>query len=176
MAASILAHGLMQNLVVTEAQKGRGRYYVVAGARRLAAMNALQNSGKLPKDYTVSCQVVEDDKAVALSLAENTVREAMHPLDEFEAFAALAEDHTTAEIDARFGKTEQYVLQRLNLGRVAKDNDLCPPHSPSCIFLLCIANKREKNQDVFGRGRAALLLQRCKDRRHNKDPGKPLAR
>jgi ParB family chromosome partitioning protein len=48
MQASILAPGLMQNLVVTEAQKGRGRYYVVAGARRLAAINALQNSGKLP--------------------------------------------------------------------------------------------------------------------------------
>jgi hypothetical protein len=44
MQASILAHGLMQNLVVTEGDKGK--YYVVAGGRRLTAMQGLQKEGK----------------------------------------------------------------------------------------------------------------------------------
>jgi ParB family transcriptional regulator, chromosome partitioning protein len=46
--ASILAHGLMQNLVVVKS-KGN-RYNVIAGGRRLAAMRALQKGGKLPKE------------------------------------------------------------------------------------------------------------------------------
>jgi ParB family chromosome partitioning protein len=37
--ASILAHGLMQNLVVTEGKKGK--YLVIAGARRLEALKSL---------------------------------------------------------------------------------------------------------------------------------------
>ena len=36
--ASILAHGLMQNLVVTEGKKGK--FLVIAGARRLEALRA----------------------------------------------------------------------------------------------------------------------------------------
>ena len=36
MKASILSHGLMQNLVVTAA--GDGTYHVIAGGRRLAAL------------------------------------------------------------------------------------------------------------------------------------------
>ena len=83
--ASILAHGLMQNLVVTDS--GDSFFLVVAGARRLAALNALQAEGKLPEDFAVPCQVVSDERALELSLAENTVRLAMHPADEFEALA-----------------------------------------------------------------------------------------
>jgi ParB family chromosome partitioning protein len=58
MQASILAQGQMQNPVVTEADKGK--YYVVAGARRLTALTALQKDGKLPKDHVVPCQIVHE--------------------------------------------------------------------------------------------------------------------
>jgi ParB family chromosome partitioning protein len=56
MRASLLAHGLMQNLVVTVGEKGK--YYVVAVARRLTALTALQKDGELPKDYEVNCRIV----------------------------------------------------------------------------------------------------------------------
>ena len=116
--ASILAHGLMQNLVVTEGKKGK--YSVIAGARRLEAMKALQAEEKLPADHAVPCQVVTEEHAVEMSLAENTVRQAMHPADEFEAFASLNKAGKPAGFIAeRFGTTERHVLQRLKLGKVA---------------------------------------------------------
>ncbi len=118
MKASILAHGLMQNLVVTEA--GAGRFQVIAGSRRLEALCALQAEGKLPAGHAVPCQVASDDHAAEMSLAENTVRLAMHPADEFEAFARLIEDGQTVEqVAERFGVTARHAEQRLRLGRIA---------------------------------------------------------
>ena len=84
MKASILAHGLMQNLVVTAG--GDGIYRVIAGGRRLEAMK-VAGGRQAARDYAVPCQVASDEHAVEMSLAENTVRLAMHPADEFEAFA-----------------------------------------------------------------------------------------
>ncbi|OJW21202.1 MAG: hypothetical protein BGO49_24630 [Planctomycetales bacterium 71-10] len=118
MKASILAHGLMQNLVVTEA--GDGTYHVIAGARRLAALQQLQAEGKLTEDYAVPCQIASEEQAAELSLAENIVRSAMHPADEFEAFAALADKGRSAEeIALNFGVTAKHVEQRMKLARVA---------------------------------------------------------
>ncbi len=116
--ASLLAHGLMQNLVVTDARDGT--YSVIAGGRRLEAIHSLQAEGKLPEDFAVPCQVVSEEHALEMSLAENTVRLAMHPADQFEAFAALIEQGATAaEVAQRFGVEESVVLKRMKLARVA---------------------------------------------------------
>src|SRR5262249_27607075 len=116
--ASILSHGLMQNLVVTA--NGGETFYVIAGARRLEALRALQKEGSIPPHHAVFCQVVTEEHALEMSLAENTARLAMHPADEFEAFAALVEaGKTTEQIAERFGVGEKHVLQRLKLARVA---------------------------------------------------------
>lgn len=125
--ASILAHGLMQNLVVTPdydqpMENGEDRYLVIAGSRRLTALKALIAEGKLPEDYAVPCQVVTEDQALEMSIAENKVRHAMHPADEFEAFAQLVEQGQSPEqIAQRFGVTEKHVTQRLKLGRVSPE-------------------------------------------------------
>src|SRR5271166_1729643 len=116
--ASLLAHGLMQNLVVTDT--GDGTYRVIAGGRRLEAIHSLQAEGKLPDDFAVPCQVVTEEHALEMSLAENTVRLAMHPADQFEAFAALIDKgDTAAEVAQRFGVEESLVLKRMKLARVA---------------------------------------------------------
>jgi ParB family transcriptional regulator, chromosome partitioning protein len=116
--ASLLAHGLMQNLVVTDA--GDGRFLVIAGGRRLEAIRSLQAEGKLPQDFAVACHVVTEEHALEMSLAENTVRLAMHPADQFEAFAALIDQGATAaEVAQRFGVEESLVLKRMKLARVA---------------------------------------------------------
>ena len=55
-----------------------------------------------------------------MSLVENVVRAAMHPADQVEAFAGLADGGATvADIAARFGVAERLVEQRLRLGNAA---------------------------------------------------------
>src|ERR1039458_6018460 len=119
LAASIAAHGLLQSLVVRNGKKGK--FAVVAGGRRLQALQQLAESGKISADYAVPCQVVADDAdATEISLAENAVRENMHPADEFEAFRDLSDKGMpAADVAARFGVTEAVVTKRLKLARVS---------------------------------------------------------
>ena len=124
--ASIAAHGLLENLLVQPAQgngEAEGCHEVVAGARRLAALRVLAEDGAIAPDHPVPCHVVANgDNAVELSLVENTVRAAMHPADQVEAFAEIARDGgTVAEIAARFGVSERTVEQRLRLGNAAPE-------------------------------------------------------
>ena len=124
--ASIATHGLLENLLVQPADQngdGADRYEVIAGGRRLAALRVLAEEGAVAPDHPVPCHVVANgDNAVELSLVENTVRAAMHPADQVEAFAEIARDGgTVAEIAARFGVSERTVEQRLRLGNAAPE-------------------------------------------------------
>ncbi len=120
MKASILSHGLMQNLVVTAGKKGK--FLVIAGGRRLEALKALIVEGNLPDDHAVPCQIVSVEHAAEMSLAENVVRLAMHPADQFEAFADLIEQGNTAEqVAQRFGVTKKLVEGRMKLARLAPE-------------------------------------------------------
>lgn len=110
LAALIEAQGLLRNLVVTEQEVGRGksrklRFAVAAGERRRRALLLLlQQRGRLPKGHEVLCELVPPERALEVSLAENSGREAMHPADEFEAFKALIDEGKGVEdVAARFG-------------------------------------------------------------------------
>lgn len=125
LAASIRAHGLLQNLTaVATKSTSRGKvvdkFHVVAGGRRLRAIQQLIEEGHLPADYQVPVRIVGEDDAVAASLAENTVREAMNPADQVLAFKAMADDNMSpAEIADAFGVSEVTVQRRLALANVA---------------------------------------------------------
>ena len=108
LAASILAHGLLHNLTVIEQRSGKGassgKYEVIAGGRRYAALQRLAKEKKLPKTFAVPCLIVEASAAVEASLAENTIRVAMHPADQLIAFRDLANSGLgVEEVAARFG-------------------------------------------------------------------------
>ncbi len=119
--ASIAAHGLKQNLIVGRAD-AEGKHAVIAGGRRLRALHALSAAGLVASDRPVPCLIEAPDSALETSLVENAVRVAMHPADQFEAFAALVDaGQTIAAIAARFGVAERLVRQRLRLGKVAPD-------------------------------------------------------
>lgn len=76
----------------------------------------------MPQDYAVPCQIVTEDSALEMSLAENVVRLAMHPADQYDAFAELIEQgHTATEVAARFGIDESLVHKRMKLARVAPE-------------------------------------------------------
>jgi ParB family chromosome partitioning protein len=118
LAASIAAHGLLQNLAVRPVN-GKG-FEVLAGGRRLAALQLLAKQKKIAGDFPVPCDVREDSAATEISLAENEMREQMHPADQFEAFKKLADEGKgPEEIAARFGTTPRIVEQRLKLAVVS---------------------------------------------------------
>jgi len=119
LTASIQRVGLLQNLTVTLASDGE-HYEVVAGGRRLAALKLLAKKRRIAKDYAVPCLLVADASARTASLTENVQREAMHPADQFEAFAALiAEGRPIEDIAADFGVTPLVVQRRLKLANVS---------------------------------------------------------
>ncbi|KGA23300.1 chromosome partitioning protein ParB [Pectobacterium brasiliense] len=119
LAASIQRVGLLQNLIVTATADGE-RYEVVAGGRRLAALKLLANKRRISKEWDVPCLLVADGTARTASLTENVQREAMHPADQFEAFAALlAEGRPIEDIAADFSVTPLVVQRRLKLANVS---------------------------------------------------------
>lgn len=119
LSASIAAHGLLQAPIVRKI-KG-GKYAVVAGQRRLRALKQLAEKGTIAADLEIPCQLVAAEAdAGEISLAENVVRVAMHPADEFEAFRDLVERGSNAsDVALRFGVSETVVLKRLKLGRLS---------------------------------------------------------
>lgn len=119
LAASIEAHGLLQNLTVEPGPSGT--FHVVAGGRRLAALKLLAKRKRLAKDVPVPCKVIDGGATASeLSLAENVVRIPLHPADQFTAFSALQVDGLGAEeIAARFGVSPVVVRQRLKLAAVS---------------------------------------------------------
>ncbi|WCU83890.1 ParB/RepB/Spo0J family partition protein [Pseudomonas aeruginosa] len=119
LAASIQRVGLLQNLIVTATADGE-RYEVVAGGRRLAALKLMAKKRRISKEWEVPCLLVADGTARTASLTENVQREAMHPADQFEAFAALvAEGRPIEDIAADFSVTPLVVQRRLKLANVS---------------------------------------------------------
>jgi len=119
LAASISRVGLLQNLIVVLAADGE-HYEVVAGDRRLTALKLLAKKKRIAADHDVPCLLVADASARTVSLAENILREAMHPADQFEAFAALVKEGRPVEdIAADFGVSPLVVQRRLKLANVS---------------------------------------------------------
>jgi ParB family chromosome partitioning protein len=100
-----------------------GDYEIPAGGRRYRAIDRLVKAKRLPKTAPIPCTVkdaagptsMEDD-----SLAENTFREALHPLDQYRAFLALRRQNMSEdEIAARYYVSPSVVNQRLRLAAVS---------------------------------------------------------
>lgn len=121
LASNIRADGfrLLQNIVVRKGDK-RGRFFVIAGERRRLALTLLAEAGEIPRDFAVDAKLRDEADATGISLAENIMREDMHPVDQYEAFKVLADKGVSVvDIAARFATTETIVKRRLALARVA---------------------------------------------------------
>ena len=118
--AVIRSQGLLQPLVVRPLEGKPKHFEVVAGFRRLKALQEIHRGNGDPK---IPCILRDVDSATAdaMSLGENFSREAMHPLDEAEAFAKLAssDGKDAKAIAAEFGVSEHYVRQRMKLATLA---------------------------------------------------------
>ena len=119
LAASIAAHGLLTSLDRPQSPRAAGTPSSPGGGA-ISRSRCSPNATSLPADHPVLCQVLERDAdATEIGLAENVVRIAMHPADQFEAFRDLIDKGAAmADIAARFGVAEATVEKRLKLGRV----------------------------------------------------------
>lgn len=114
---NILQNGILIPLVVCP--NGGGKYDVVDGNRRLRALRAIHGDAK---DVVVPT-IVRVGAGMAESLATFVFTEGLHPIDEYEGFAYLAEHEklTAADIAKRFGWKERDVRKRLALGSLAPE-------------------------------------------------------
>jgi ParB family chromosome partitioning protein len=109
LADSIRVHGVIQPLVVTNAQEP-GRYILIAGERRWRA-------SRLAGLRVVPAVVKEAAPRAMLELAlvENVVRADLSPLEEAAAYRQLIDD---------FGLTQAAVAERVGRSRVSVTNTL----------------------------------------------------
>ncbi|MDO8984381.1 ParB/RepB/Spo0J family partition protein [Cypionkella sp.] len=127
LAEDIARRGLLQGLSVRPVLDAdgveTGKFEIPAGGRRFQALALLVKQKRLAKTAPVPCvlrDVTSDILAEDDSLAENMQRVALHPLDQFRAFAALRDKGQGEEaIAAAFFVTPQIVKQRLKLASVA---------------------------------------------------------
>ncbi len=124
LAADMLAHGQLQNLVV---YAEGNRFEVAAGGRRYRALKQLEKARAIPASHPVSVDVRDKAEAVELSLAENVSREDMHVADAVIAYGDLrAEGKSPEDIAARFGVALSYVKKVLRLSALH-------PHALACL-------------------------------------------
>jgi len=114
MAASIVHHGLLQNLIVEPSANDAGTFEVLAGGTRLAAMERLVGDGKMAGDYPVRVLVETNGQAIEASAAENLVRTRLSPAEEFDAFKAMADN----------GKSRDEIAQHFGVARIVVDRSL----------------------------------------------------
>ena len=157
LAADIAMRGLLQSLsvrpVLDADGQETGRYGVQAGSRRFRALKLLVKQKKLAKNAPVPCIVKADGFAEADSLAENTQREALTPLDEFRAFKAMADKgHGEDTIAAAFRVSTLVVRQRLRLANASpiilkayQDDEI----SLEQLMAFCITDNHERQEQVF---------------------------
>ena len=117
--ASIPLRGLLMPLIVSPTEKGR--FAVRSGGRRLRALQKLYKDQA--KTYDVPVIVITDEEAPdEIALIDNTQRVNLHPVDEYRQYSDLVDKGLSQpEIAQRFGVTEKWVGQRLQLSRIAPE-------------------------------------------------------
>lgn len=115
LAASIRAVGLMQNL--SGLSLDGGKVEIVAGGRRLRALQLLAETGDAPTFIPVAL-TADPDLALIWANTENTAREELHPADEVRAYfkMLMAGTASVSEVASAFAVSEAHVRRRARLG------------------------------------------------------------
>lgn len=122
---AIKEKGLLTPPVVWETtHKGKTRYVLLAGHRRLEALNQLRQESldageELPFD-DLTCSIYEGtlDGAMTIGLIDNVQRESLNPADQAEAVFKLASQIGNQErVGHMLGKSQPWVSNYVNLFR-----------------------------------------------------------
>ena len=118
-----LVQGLNVRAILDEDGVETGDFETPAGGRRYRSIARLVEAGRFPADGLVPCIAKKADaktSAVDDSLAENLLRLALHPLDQFKAFKRMVDmGMSKEEIADAWRTTPRYIMQRLRLATVA---------------------------------------------------------
>ncbi|MFN8680286.1 ParB/RepB/Spo0J family partition protein [Paracoccus sp. P2] len=118
-----LVQGLNVRAILDADGAETGDFETPAGGRRYRSIARLVEAGRFPADGLVPCIVKKADartSAVDDSLAENLLRLALHPLDQFKAFKRMFDmGMSKEEIADAWRTTPRYIMQRLRLAMVA---------------------------------------------------------
>ncbi len=157
LAESIARRSLLQSLSVRPVLDADGNetgtFEVPAGGRRFRALELLVRQKRLAKTAPIPCIVKTEGLAEEDSLAENTDREALHPLDQFRAFQTLrTKGQGEEEIAAAFGVTAAVVRQRLKL--VAASPALLDAYAEGAMTLdqlmaFCVSDDHVRQEQVW---------------------------
>jgi len=161
LAEDIARRGLLQSLSVRPVLNGdgeeTGKIAVSAGGRRLAALKLLVKQKRLAKNAPVPCIVKTEGIEEEDSLAENTMREALHPLDQFRAFKHLQDAGLSIdEIAARFFVGAQVVRQRLKLAAASPkllDLYVAEELTLEQLMAFCVIDDHARQEEVLCRYR-----------------------
>ena len=110
LADSIAVHGVLQPILVREAEGGY--YQLVAGERRWRAAK-MAGLTEIPVIVTEG----DDKHAAQCAIVENVQREDLNPVEEAFAYKSLIEDHnmTQEQVSAVIGKSRSAVANSLRL-------------------------------------------------------------
>lgn len=121
MAASLSSVGLIEPLVVRSNHNlpnGTGKLEIVCGERRFrgALIAGLKSLLCIVKELT-------DDQMFDIQVSENLHREDVSALDEADAFYSLMlrKKMNLEDISLKFGKTEEYIFNRMRLVNLTKE-------------------------------------------------------
>jgi ParB family chromosome partitioning protein len=154
LAQSIRENGLLQPIVVREAEKGR--YEIIAGERR---WRACQLAGI--KKITVIVRSYSEQAATTASLIENIQRENLNPLEEAEAYQVLMKRFglTQEEVSRRVGKSRPFIanmLRLLNLPpeikEMVREGLLTAGHARAILIIQEEETQKNLAQEIVRRG------------------------
>jgi ParB family chromosome partitioning protein len=146
---SIEAKGVLEPLLVRPV--AGGRYRIIAGERRFrAAMEA-----GLAEVPCIELQV-SDSEVLEIALIENLHRKDLHPFEEAEGFAGLAERHgyTQQQIASAIGKSRVSITEAMSLLDIPEDlRDECRRAdigAKSVLLEIARLKDPEKMRDAVG--------------------------
>lgn len=154
LASSIRTHGLMQPLVVSEAD-GEGQYTLIAGERRWRA-SRLAGLTEVP----VVIMTATPQEMLELAIVENVVRADLSPLEEAHAYRRLIEDFTLTqgEVAERVGKSRVAITNTLRLLNAPEqvqqaivDGEITEGHARAMLGLTSIAQQLEMLEHVLNK-------------------------
>jgi len=116
LAQSIKNDGLLQPIVVRPHPTQPDRFEIRAGERR---WRAAKLAGL--KEVPVVVRKLDNEQALAVTIAENLLRKDLHPVEEAEAIQlAFDREYDLKAIASRLGKSVGYLARRASLTKLSK--------------------------------------------------------